>query len=143
MRKIHALLVISILCTVNFMPLAVKGQSETAQRQRAEISNAIHFDKTPKPLREMFDTGEKPEPARGGRDFEPGRPHPIDNVNRTFIDPLADRSVGLPSALAQIKTARSARPLIQPRASRRPTPLVTSVQTITFSGSTCATRSTR
>src|SRR5690242_19013314 len=93
------------------MPLPVKGQSETAQRQRAEISNTMHFDKTPKPLREIFDTGEKPEPARGGRDFEPRHPHPIDHVNRTFIDPLADRSVGLPSALAEIKTATVGTPV--------------------------------
>jgi len=87
------------------MPLVVRGQSETALRQRAEISNAIHFDKTPKPLREMFDTGAKPEPARGGKDFEPGRPAAVGNRITPFIDPLADKSVGLPSALAEIKAA--------------------------------------
>jgi hypothetical protein len=110
-KKIHALLVILILCTVNFMPLAVQGQSDTALRHRAEISNATHFDKTPKPLREMFDTGEKPEPARGGRDFEPGRPLPVDHVNKPFIDPLADKGVGLPSALAEIKASTPGTPV--------------------------------
>ena len=111
MRKIHALFVILILCTVNFVPLAVHAQSETALRQRAEISNATHFDKTPKPLREMFDTGERPEPARGGKDFEPGRPNRVDNRITPFIDPLADKSVGLPSALAEIKASTNGTPV--------------------------------
>ena len=110
MRKIHALLVILILCTVNFVPLAVRAQSETGLRHRAEISNAIHFDKTPKPLREMFDTGERPEP-RGGKDFEPGRPERVDNRITPFIDPLADKSVGLPSALAEIKASTNGTPV--------------------------------
>jgi hypothetical protein len=109
-RKIHALLVILILCTVNFVPLAVHAQSETGLRHRAEISNAIHFDKTPKPLREMFDTGERPEP-RGGKDFEPGRPERVDNRITPFIDPLADKSVGLPSALAEIKASTNGTPV--------------------------------
>lgn len=111
MRKIHALFVILILCTVNFVPLAVRAQSETALRQRAEISNAIHFDKTPKPLREMFDTGEQPEPARGGKDFEPGRPNRVDNRITPFIDPLADKGVSSPSALAEIKASTNGTPV--------------------------------
>jgi hypothetical protein len=110
-KKIHALLVISILCTVNFLPLAVHGQSDTGLAHRAEISNATHFDKTPKPLREMFDTGAKPEPARGGRDFEPGRPQAISHDNKPFIDPLADKSVSSPSALADIKAASNGTPV--------------------------------
>jgi hypothetical protein len=80
----------------------VHAQSERALEQRAEISYPVKFDKTPKPLREMFDTGERPEPARGGKDFEPGRPQPVGNRITPFTDPLADRSVGLPSALAEI-----------------------------------------
>ncbi len=32
----------------------------------------------------MFDTGEPPKPARGGRDFEPGRPQPVENDNQNF-----------------------------------------------------------
>lgn len=105
MKKINALLVILVLCAVNLMPMVVRGQSETALRHRAEISNATHFDKTPKPLREMFDTGEQPEPARGGKDFEPGRPVPVGNRITPFIDPLADKGVGLTSALAEIKAS--------------------------------------
>ena len=105
MKKIYALVLMSILCSVSSMPMLVQAQSETALQHRAEITYPIKFDKTPKPLREMFDTGERPEPARGGKDFEPGRPTPVGNRITPFIDPLADKSVGLPSALAEIKTA--------------------------------------
>ncbi|HEX3250773.1 MAG TPA: hypothetical protein VHS05_15180 [Pyrinomonadaceae bacterium] len=105
MRKINALLMMAILCSVTLIPLTVHAQSDTALQHRAEISYPVKFDKTPKPLREMFDTGERPEPARGGKDFEPGRPTRVDNRITPFIDPLADKSVGLPSALAEIKAS--------------------------------------
>jgi len=59
----------------------------------------------------MFDTGEKPEPARGGRDFEPGKPERVGDTNRPFTDPLADKSVGLPSALAEIKASTGGTPV--------------------------------
>ena len=111
MKKIHALLMITILCTVTSMPLVVHGQSDTALQHRAEISYPIKFDKTTKPLREMFDTGEKPAPARAGRDFEPGRPERIGNTNTPFTDSLADKSVGAPSALAEIKAATNGTPI--------------------------------
>lgn len=111
MKKIHALLMMVILCTVSSMPLMVQAQSEKALEHRAEISNAIKFDKTPKPLREMFETGEKPEPARGGRDFEPGKPDRVGNNNTPFTDSLADKSVSAPSALAEIKAATNGTPV--------------------------------
>ena len=111
MKKIHALLMIAILCSVTSMPLLVQAQSDTALQHRAEVSYPMKFDKTPKPLREMFDTGEKPEPARGGKDFEPGRPAPVGNSNKPFADPLADKSVGLPSALAEIKASTNGTPV--------------------------------
>src|SRR4029453_8832395 len=104
-------LMMVILCTVSFMPLTAKAQSEKALEHRAEISYPTKFDKTPKPLREMFDTGEKPEPARGGKDFEPGRPAPVGNSNKPFTDPLADKSVGLTSALAEIKASTNGTPV--------------------------------
>jgi len=110
-KKIHALPMITILCTVTSMPLVVHGQSDTALQHRAEISYPIKFDKTTKPLREMFDTGEKPAPARAGRDFEPGRPERIGNTNTPFTDSLADKSVGAPSALAEIKAATNGTPI--------------------------------
>ncbi len=98
MKNFYAFLMMLILCLVTSMPLMAQGRSEVAQQNRAEVSSAIHHDKTPKPLREMFDTGEPQKPARGGRDFEPGRPQPVGNTNREFVDPLADRGVSSPSA---------------------------------------------
>lgn len=105
MKQLHAVAMILILCAVSFLPLVAHGQSEVAEQRRAEVSNAIHFDKTPKPLREMFETGEKQKPARGGKDFEPGRPQAVGNVNREREDPLAATGVGLPSALAEPKAS--------------------------------------
>jgi len=110
-KKIHALLMIGILCTITSMPLMVHAQSDTALQHRAEISYPTKFDKTPKPLREMFDTGAPADPARGGKDFEPGRPQPVGNRITPFIDPLADKSVGLPSALAEIKASTNGTPV--------------------------------
>ncbi|MCA1618755.1 MAG: hypothetical protein LC795_05480 [Acidobacteria bacterium] len=56
-----------------------------------------HFDRSSRPLREMFDR-ERTGPARGGRDFEPGRPQPVGNSNPSGADPLAAR--GNPSITA-------------------------------------------
>lgn len=112
MKKFPALFLIVMLCAVSSMPLiSVQAQSDTALRQRAEISFPTHHDKTAKPLREMFDTGERPGPIRGGKDFEPGRPHPVDNKLTPFTDSLAERGVGSPSALAEIKASTNGVPV--------------------------------
>ena len=111
MKKFSVLLLAAVICSATSIPLSVQAQSDTALQHRAEISYPIKVDKTPKPLREMFDTGEKPEPARGGKDFEPGRPQPVGNSNKPFTDPLADKSVGLPSALAEIKASTNGVPV--------------------------------
>jgi hypothetical protein len=104
-KQFYALVMMVILCAVTSMPLMVHAQSDVALQNRAEISRPVHFDKSPKPLREMFDTGEKGKPPRGGKDFEPGRPQAVGNTNQTFDDSLAERSVGLPSALADPKVS--------------------------------------
>lgn len=111
MKKVYALVLITVLCAVTSMPLMVQAQSDTALRHRAEVSFPVKFDTSSKPLREMFDTGERPAPARGGRDFEPGRPQPVGNRITPFTDPLADKSVGLPSALAEIKASTNGVPV--------------------------------
>ena len=111
MKKIYAFVMMLLLCTVSSLPLTAEAQSDVALRHRAEISFPVHFDTSPKPLREMFDTGERPEPARGGKDFEPGRPQPVGNTNRPFTDPLADKSVGVTSALAEIKASTNGTPV--------------------------------
>jgi len=86
MKKLHAVFMIFVLCAVSSLPLVTHAQSQVAEQHRAEISYPIKFDKTPKPLREMFDNGERQKPARGGKDFEPGRPEPVGNQNRETID---------------------------------------------------------
>src|SRR5215203_553326 len=110
-KKIHALVMMLILCTVSSLPLTAQAQSDAALRHRAEISYPVHFDKSPKPLREMFETGARPEPPRGGKDFEPGKPERVGDTNRPFTDPLADKSIGLPSALAEIKASTVGTPV--------------------------------
>jgi len=110
-KKIYVLVMMFILCTVSSLPLTAQAQSDTALRHRAEISYPAHFDKSPKPLREMFETGERPQPARGGRDFEPGKPERVGDTNRPFTDPLADKSVGMTSALAEIKASTVGTPV--------------------------------
>jgi hypothetical protein len=110
-KRFSVLLLTVAICSVTSMPLLVHAQSDTALQHRAEISYPTKFDKTPKPLREMFDTGEKPEAARGGKDFEPGRPQAVGNSNKPFTDPLADRGVGATSALAEIKASTNGTPV--------------------------------
>lgn len=110
-KKVYALLLMVVLCAVTSMPLMVQAQSDVALQQRAEINLPVHMDKTPKPLREMFHSGAKEKPARGGRDFEPGRPQAVGNVNQPFTDSLADKGVGLPSALAEIKASTNGTPV--------------------------------
>jgi hypothetical protein len=102
---------IFVLCAVSSLPLVVHAQSDVAEQRRPEVSYPTHFDKTPKPLREMFDTGENQKPARGGKDFEPGRPERVGNSNRETIDPLAASGVGLPSALAEPKASTVGTPV--------------------------------
>src|SRR5688572_8364903 len=111
MKKLHAVLMVVILCTVSSLPLVVYGQSEVAERHRAQVSFPVHFDKSAKPLREMFDRGDNSKPARGGRDFEPGRPRPVGDGDQEFVDPLAAKSVGLPSAVAEPKASLVGTPI--------------------------------
>jgi hypothetical protein len=53
----------------------------------------------------MFERGDKPNLARGGRDFEPGRPQSVGNSNPGGIDPLVERNNVAFSAYAQPKAA--------------------------------------
>src|ERR1051325_11814173 len=110
-KRFSVLLLTVVICSVTSMPLMVHAQSDTALQHRAEISYPTKFDKTPKPLREMFDTGEKPEPARGGKGLQPGRPQAVGNSNKPFTDPLTDKSIGLTSALAEIKASTGGTPV--------------------------------
>src|SRR6476659_5985633 len=98
MRKSFAVITLLSLCVAVFVPSAagghvddpiiVKGgapQSQAPQSQAgqtpAETSEPSHHDRTTRPLREMFERGDRPAVARGGRDFEPGKPEPVGNTN--------------------------------------------------------------
>src|SRR5215212_1549262 len=96
MRKAFASLTTLVFCTL-LLPAVVLGQG------KSEVMRPEHFDKTPAPLREMFDRGGKPEPARGGKDFEPGRPQPVGNTNPGGVDPLVERNNASVSAYTQPK----------------------------------------
>lgn len=113
MRKSLAIFSLLSLCLAT-MPAFVVAQNRDlpsqAQEHRAEFSRPLHYDTTTKPLREMFETGE-PALSRGGRDFEPGRPQPVGNVNPGGIDPLAERGIGSPSAFAQPKASTDGTPV--------------------------------
>src|SRR3712207_273407 len=98
MTRRFTLLASLVLCTL-LLPAVVFGQGNS------QVMRPDHFDKTSRPLREMFDRGEKPEPARGGRDFEPGRPEPVGNRNDAGVDPLTERNNVAFSAYAQPKAA--------------------------------------
>jgi hypothetical protein len=109
MRKSLAIFALLTVCLA-ISPLSTYGQSDQAIEHRAEVTQPVHFDKS-RPLREMFDRGDRPDMARGGRDFEPGRPQPVGNTNPAGIDPLVERSVGAPSALALPKAGTVGTPV--------------------------------
>jgi len=96
MRRAFASLTTLVFCTL-LLPAVVLGQGNS------EVMRPDHFDKSPAPLREMFDRGGKPEPARGGKDFEPGRPYPVGNTNPGGVDPLVERNNASVSSYAQPK----------------------------------------
>ena len=116
MKKSFAIIISSYICAGLLLPGAAFGQDrnalpEQALEHRAEISYPTHRDTTSRPLREMFERGDRPEKARGGRDFEPGRPAPVGNTNPAGIDPLVERGIGAPSAYAQPKVATDGTPV--------------------------------
>jgi hypothetical protein len=123
MRKSFAAITLVALWVAVFAPILVLGQtdgdisskggapqSQVAQ-QRGEASDPTHHDTTKRPLREMFERGERPEKARGGRDFEPGKPEPVGNTNPSGIDPLAEGGVGAPSTFGEPKASTNGTPI--------------------------------
>lgn len=76
-----------------FLPAVLFAQNPTALEHRAEVSLPDHYDRTPTALRDLPDR-RPTTPARGGRDFEPGRPAPVGDTNPFFVDPLAAKGAG-------------------------------------------------
>jgi hypothetical protein len=126
MKRNFAIFVLLVLCFSTIAPIATMGQradddiiikggapttQSQAEQHRAEITGPTHHDRTTKPLREMFERGDRPKVARGGRDFEPGRPAPVGNTNPSGVDPLADRGVGAPSTFGEPKASTTGTPV--------------------------------
>jgi hypothetical protein len=91
------------------LPSLVWGQGK-AEVYRAEVSKPVHFDTSTRPLRDMYDT-KAPATPRGGRDFEPGRPVPIGDINPATDDPLAQRHFGASAAVIEPKASTSGVPV--------------------------------
>ncbi len=111
MRRGFAFLVLLALSITTLLPSSSLGQGNNstppsqATENRAEVSWPTHVGSTPRALRDMYPVRQQPAVARGGRDFEPGRPDGVGHVNPGGVDPLAERGVGSPSAFAQPKAA--------------------------------------
>ncbi len=92
-----------IMSITLLLPLAVFAQGQS-EEHRAEVSTAVKADKSQRPLRDEVNPFNSAVP-REGKDFEPGRPEPVGNVNPSTIDPLAQRSMGSTSAVVQPKAS--------------------------------------
>lgn len=111
-------LIAAAALTATLLPLSVFAQVDQdpgVQASRpdqypAAVVMPEKMDVTPRPLREMPDTAMVGK-ARGGRDFEPGRPVAVESTNQRVIDPLLAQS--------RIGTLAS----IQPKASTNGTPV--------------------
>lgn len=92
-----------IMSITLLLPLAVFAQGQS-EEHRAEVSTAVKADKSQRPLRDEVNPFNSAVP-REGKDFEPGRPQPVGNVNPSTIDPLAQRSIGSTGAVAEPKAS--------------------------------------
>jgi hypothetical protein len=91
-------------------PVSAQGGTSLPPKAQAEVHRPARFDTMPVPLRELFDR-ELPPVARGGRDFEPGRPHPVGSTNAAVTDPLAETGVGYSGATATPRVATEGTPI--------------------------------
>jgi hypothetical protein len=110
MKKDLTSLLFTVLCAVVLLPTLARAQNPTAENRRAVVTGPTHFDTTTRPLRDMVDT-ERTTMARGGRDFEPGRPQAVGNSNPSFIDPLAARGAGSSMSTVSLAAATTGVPV--------------------------------
>ena len=112
MKKFHALFMIVILCAVSLMPLLSSRRRATRPCDN-ELKSAMQFTSIRQPslLREMFDTGERPGPIRGGRISNRADRNQSTITMTPFTDSLAESGVGSPSALAEIKASTNGVPV--------------------------------
>ncbi len=107
MKRTFSTLALAAMCCVTFGTLTALGQSENG---RSETMRPTHFDRSERPLRDISDRPVT-TPARGGRDFEPGRPSPVGNSNPGGVDPLAAQSQGTIEPYAEPKASASGVPV--------------------------------
>lgn len=112
LKRNFVCLALATLCGVVTAPTSTQAQGNPGlpPQAEAEVSLPVHFDTTRVPLRDMLDR-DQPSVARGGRDFEPGRPFPVGDANPLVADPLAERSVGYSSAVALPKAFTDGTPV--------------------------------
>jgi len=103
---------LATVCGVVTIPASprAQGPADLPPQAAAVVTLPDHFDRTSTPLRDMMDRA-LPERARGGRDFEPGRPQSVGHTSPQGIDPLAEKSVGYSSAVALPKAFTSGTPV--------------------------------
>ena len=76
----------------------------------AVVTLPTHHDTMPAPLRDLIDR-ELPAVARGGRDFEPGKPHAVGHTNPDVVDPLASQGQGVSGADVQQLASTTGTPI--------------------------------
>ncbi|MBI4893508.1 MAG: hypothetical protein HY821_23000 [Acidobacteria bacterium] len=91
--------------------LFAQGKSDsTPASSVVEVSLPDRYDSTPAALRDIPDR-RPTTPARGGRDFEPGRPEPVGHTNPNVIDPLAANAGPVKTSAVNIAAATSGTPV--------------------------------
>ena len=94
---------LTIAALAFMLPLSTAAQGNAPQTP-AESKLPDRFDTTSRPLRDIPDVGPRRN-ARGGRDFEPGRPSSVGNSNPHTEDTLAPQGVGPTSATVEPKAS--------------------------------------
>jgi len=98
---------LTIAALAFMLPLSTAAQNNAPQTPvelPAQAKQPDHFDTTSRPLRDMPDLGPVRN-ARGGRDFEPGRPFPVGNSNPHTEDTLTPQGVGPTGASVEPKAS--------------------------------------
>ena len=100
--RVRSLMIAASVCAAVLMApmgLDAQGNANLPPQARAEATGPDRFDTMPTALRDMFDRPVT-TPARGGRDFEPGKPDVTGHTNPGGVDPLAATTDGNPLASA-------------------------------------------
>lgn len=106
MKKFSIQFAAIVFCLTMFG--SVFAQKSTTSR--GEITNPTKVDTSSTSLRDMPESATN-KVARGGRDFEPGRPLPIGNENPKVSDPLEQKGVSASLATIEPKASTNGVPV--------------------------------